>query len=282
MINSIGSGSLISPPNMWGASNTTAIASHTHRLPRAPRYKTFHTYGIAERREGCRVPVIEKKLTALSRRAERKDGATSFFFLNADDAIEGLGNYNPIYSGRPKAITMKLLEAAAGQRADNFLSSLCSTGLFYQTPSLHGVRRARMLTSYAGLSLLDHWAEKFPAFKPFVDAYVTKKMRRMIASDCFDMVNGKTPKWMDDEMEKNKLRLIKWEARQYRKMLADKKAAEDKANRDAHMRLLAQQQASLQSQMYYSALNNTPNGLTGGGTAIGQVVSGAVPTPWGK
>lgn len=191
--------------------------------PAKLKKKVYHSFGIAERKPGCRRPVIEKKLTELSTRAVMQPVSTSFFLLSAEDAIEVLGNYNPLYAGRPKAVAMKLLNASAGQLRDAYYDSLCKTGLFYQTPVLVGVRAARMLTSYAGLMLIDHWSERFPAFKPFADAYVTKKMRRRISEDCFDMVNGKTPKWIEDEIKKNEERTVKWQAREYRRI---KKEAE--------------------------------------------------------
>lgn len=251
---------------------TQTSASHTHTIPgsmKPKRRAIYDSFGLVERIQGGRRSTIDKKLTELIKRAKNGETANSFSLLMADDAIEVLGDYNPMYSGRPKALTMRLLEASAGQIRNNFLSSFCNTGLFYQTPSLTGVRAARMLTSHAGLTLLDHWAVKFPAFKPFVDAYVNPKMRKMISCDCFDMAQGKLPSWMEAEIEKNKERLVKWEARQYRKMKKEeeeKKLASQNALLSEAMRL--QQLAQSQSMRPYygdpSRLNNVVNGGTGG------------------
>ena len=161
-------------------------------------------FGIAARRNGCRTPAIEKKLMELYKRVEKKDGKTVFNLLRSEDAIDVLGNYNPIYGGVPKKLAEFLLKGTAGQTKVIGMFSLLSTGLFYQTPILIGVRGHRMLTSYAGLELLRHWVVKFPKFKPFFEAYASKEIVDRITCDCFDLANGHTPKWMEEEFEKNR------------------------------------------------------------------------------
>lgn len=211
----------------WAHTSATTVPLPNLPTPTtfAPKpKKVYHKFGLEERIAGYRVPVIEKKLTKLVGLAEIKHfSEMNFFHLSEDSAIEVLGSYNPLYAGSPKKLTERLLKGAAGQIRFHHL--LPQTGLFYQTPTLTGVRAPRMLTSYAGLCLLDHWAKKFPRFAPFVTAYVPVSMRRRICADCVDMVLGKVPTWMRKEHEKNSDRLVKWEARQYRKMVKEGKTA---------------------------------------------------------
>lgn len=233
---------------------SSTLSSHTHTLG-------SHTHTLTTRRT-YPLSVLDKKINSLVAMAnntvtpENQSVFHIFRYNTVDNAISVFGNYNPLYAGKPKWLAMKLLEGAAGRARIN--GRLLVSGLVYKTPMLIGVRKSGMHTSYVGLALLDHWAEKFPRFKAFVDAYVSKKMRRKIASDCFDLSLNIAPKEWADAETLNKVYLTKWEARQYRKM--KKTQALNEAQAIKHQQLLLQQGMSAAQQQYRQSLNNTAIG----------------------
>lgn len=200
---------------------------------------------------GGRIPAIDKKLMALQFHAKPLDKVPYLHMLPIDTAIEMLGNYNPIYSSRPKELPMWLLESAAAPARLN-KTQMTRTGLIYYVPMQTGVRSTRRITSAAGLALLDHWAEKFPAFKPFVNAFVNDAMRERITCDCFDMSLGVTPKWIADDIKADAARVTKWEAREYRRIKKEEaikeKMAEDRRRQEAQLQQWAMQQANQQAE----------------------------------
>lgn len=229
-------------------SNTHPVGTHTHSLGTG---RTLARFGPSH------LDKMLLKMTQLHHWSGDNELQYRFRHFTVEEAVQMFGNYNPIYAGKPKKLAYWLLNGAAGRTTFN--GRLIGAGLAYATPSLIGVRKTGTMTSYVGLGLLDHWAEKFPRFKPFVAAFVTQKMRRKIASDCYDFSLGIYPKdWRDAEV-KNKDLLIKWEAREYRKMKKQEAANKELAQMQDKMTLLAQQQSAMQQQydatrMYRTAL----------------------------
>lgn len=227
--------------------NTHPVGTHTHSLGTT---RTLARFGPSH------LDKLLLKMAGLHTWTGENEMAYRFRHYTVDEAVEVFGNYNPVYAGKPKKLAYWLLNGAAGRTTFN--GRLIAAGLAYATPSLIGVRKTGTMTSYVGLALLDHWAEKFPRFKPFVAAFVTQKMRRKIASDCYDFSLGIYPKdWRDAEV-KNKDLLIKWEAREYRKLKKQEAANRELAKQQQAMTLLAQQgmlnQQYAQQQMYQSQI----------------------------
>lgn len=231
--------------------NIAPAYTHTHKI------SLGHTGRVLARYGPSHLDKMLLKMTQLHHWTGDNELQYRFRHFTVEEAVQMFGDYNPIYAGKPKKLAYWLLNGAAGRTTFN--GRLIAAGLAYATPSLIGVRKTGTMTSYVGLGLLDHWAERFPRFKPFVDAFVTQKMRRKIASDCYDFSLGVYPKdWRDAEV-KNKDLLIKWEAREYRKM-KKQEAANKQLEHMQKMTLLAQQQSAMQQQylsqqMYRSALS---------------------------
>src|SRR5206468_444923 len=133
-----------------------------------------------------------------------------------------------------------LLDAAAGTVRSRWM--MTPTGLFYPVPMLIGVRKMRMRTSQAGIMLLDHWAKTFPRFAAFMDAYVSKKARKNIAADCYDLAIGVRPASFQKMDEVNKLYLLKAESRELRRMKQEIAAKEAENLRVQQMMLASQMQ----------------------------------------
>lgn len=257
--------------------NTSQVPLHTHtistwpilqppKLPPPVPNMPFIGHG-----KGHRIPEVDRRLGKLwvTHGTENKVFA---FYRHADEdkVIEALGDYNPLYSGRPKHLAMALLYAAAGRDSTRKAYMLQNAGLTYCLPSLVGVRKRAVRTSAVGLKLLDYWAEKFPKFAPFVAAFVTKKARKEIICDCVDFSLDMFPACFREAEEKNKLYQVKWEAREYRRIKkeeAEKKAMEERIKyeqmmmqqRQMQAQANAQWQAMQQQAQYQSAISNQHN-----------------------
>jgi hypothetical protein len=148
--------------------------------------------------------------------------------------------FNPMYNGRPRReILPLLLSAPSPMKFFNQGTYFCF-GLVTFEPAVCNRRKTRARLSYAGLELLDYWSEKYPKFKPFVDAYVTKKARKEIAADAVGYRLGIVPS-------------------RFAKML-ELHAKEEAMNRDTpgRRRYKARREALLASQhLYWSAQQNT-------------------------
>jgi len=121
--------------------------------------------------------------------------------VSPTDVIAALGNINPVYRGKPKKLPMKLLQCAAFATVE--AQSLTWTGLTYRDHFVIGKYKGKGKLTAPGLRLLEYWADKYPAFKPFFEAYVPKKARKEILADSFDLEMGKLPKRVLDLIEKN-------------------------------------------------------------------------------
>lgn len=230
--------------------NTTMVA--------AARRNRKYTVFFEERRAGYRVPDIDKKLAMLASKAKAlqdERGIFLYYNVSAEEAIEALGKYNPMYSNRPKKLAKMLLEMAASSARGGY--GLVQTGLVYPIPMLIGVRASRHRATAAALGLLDYWAGKFPKFAPFVDAYVHKKGREEIIVDCVDMAMGNRPVSFRSYDERNKLYQLKADSRELKRM--KKEQEEKEALRKHHeMMQLAQQ------SMYPSGIDPYQHALGSG------------------
>lgn len=250
---------------------------HTHAVSALPLIKVpplptpVPNMPFVGHKPGHRIPEVDRRLGKLwvTHGTENKVFA---FYRHADEdkVIEALGDYNPLYSGRPKHLAMALLYAAAGRDSTRKAYMLQNAGLTYCLPSLVGVRKRAVRTSAVGLKLLDHWAEKFPKFAPFVAAFVTKKARKEIICDCVDFSLDMFPACFREAEEKNKLYQVKWEAREYRRIKkeeAEKKAMEERIKYEQMRMQQAQMQAQANAQwaamqqqaQYQSAISNQHN-----------------------
>lgn len=197
--------------------------------------------------KGYRIPrvnVLLSDLSKLTRQVEMGGNPTGFHMLTGDQAIEVLGTYNPMYSGRPKKLVSLMLDAAAGRMRARF--NLLPTGLFYKLPLLVGVRSTGMRLSAAGLMLLDYWSGKFPRFEAFVNAYVTKQARKQIMCDCYDLAMGYEPGWFAKEEKKNKQYQLKADSRELKRL--KKEQERNAVLQKQHAALLQQQMAHQYNQ----------------------------------
>ncbi len=124
---------------------------------------------------------------------------SEFVTLSSEDAIAKLGNVDPMKDGHPNGIAEALRRCAPSAR-EGYLRSVSGTGLFYALPKMFS-KADRIRTTYSGVALLDHWAEKHKRFAPFVDAYLPDWVRSQIASECVDLGFGKMPKWIKEELD---------------------------------------------------------------------------------
>lgn len=140
-----------------------------------------------------------KKLAKLHVFSSAVSNETSFYFrrISMDRLMEQFGEYNPLYCRRPKAFPLMLLNLAAGNvsRTSGTMSiySLMHVGLCFTVPPLPGRRRSSGRLTMTGVLLLEHWADRFKKFRPFLDAYMTKQARREIAATCFCFEMGTVP-----------------------------------------------------------------------------------------
>ena len=153
-----------------------------------------------------------KEVRLLASRLEYKVPLTEenyiMYSIQSEDLIEMLGDLRPIHSGRPTSWAMTLLQAVpAPVTRDNVpMPSLLymgyAAGMFYTFPSIIGKRKRRSRLSAPALRLLDHYAEKWPSFRPFHAAFVTKKSRQEIDVATYDALSGSFSPAMIDEFDK--------------------------------------------------------------------------------
>lgn len=160
-----------------------------------------------------------------------------FNMQTTENVIEVFGNYNPLYGGKPRKLATWLLNGAASRSGYN--GQLISAGLAYKLSHVCKRRKTGIRTSLVGLTLLDHWALKFPRFKLFVDAYVTEASRRKIAADSFDLSIGVMP--------------LEWRRAQE----FNEKFEQEEAMMKMRQQAAAQQAASM--QQVYGQLNGNPH-----------------------
>lgn len=265
--NLVASGAVLGSGSTTISAATMPSHSHTHAITTWPIMQpaTLPTpvpnMPFVGHKKGHRIPEVDRRLGKLwvTHGTENKVFA---FYRHADEdkVIEALGDYNPLYSGRPKHLAMALLYAAAGRDSTRKAYMLQNAGLTYCLPSLVGVRKRAVRTSAVGLKLLDHWAAKFPKFAPFVAAFVTKKARKEIICDCVDFSLDMLPACYREAEEKNKLYQVKWEAREYRRIKkeeAEKKAREERIKYEQMQAQANAQWAAMQAQaQYQSAISN--------------------------
>lgn len=222
--------------------------------PKKPKQVVF--FDREGHQPGYRIPVIDKKINELTLKAKRihhKHG--DFVHAYAETVIETLGDYNPLYSKRPKKLTLALLSRVEMGKCWNN-TALIYSGLMYMIPGLPGVRSQRCRISVAGWELMEHWAKKFPAFKKHWLAYVDKKAKAQIYSDCFDLALGHRPASFVEMDKIAPAYQVKLEARLYREMMKKNKAMEEAAKRQAGSSLFAQQMnQQMAMQHYQDAVN---------------------------
>lgn len=211
-------------------------------VPKKPKQITF--FDREGHKPGYRVPVIDKKINELTVKAKRVQHTDSVFVhAFAETVIETLGDYNPLYSKRPKKLAAALLSRVEMGRCWNQLA-LINSGLMYMIPGLPGVRAQRCRITVAAWELLDHWAKTFPSFEKHWLAYVDNKAKAQIYSDCFDLALGHRPASFVAIDKLAPAYQVKHEARLYREMMKQRKLEQDRKDRQLLMNQY--QSASLQ------------------------------------
>lgn len=243
---------------MQGGSNSNsqwAQATLSQAVQRKPKTRAF--FATEGMKPGYRVPVIDAKIAKLRDRCKAVQLGDYFFqHVYPDIAIEELGDYNPMYGGRPKKLAMALLSRVTmGPAYHNYV--LCHSGLMYTIPGLPGVRSARCRITVAAWELMEHWAEKSPKFKLHWLAYIDNKAKQQIYSDCFDLALAHRPPAfiaLDAVQAAYQTRL---ESRLYRKMIKDKKRDEDKIAFQKNQLMMQEAYAQqYQAQLKNGALND--------------------------
>jgi hypothetical protein len=184
-------------------------------------------YGVMK--NGVFTPVEKRKYMSPFAKALRDHGAegiraevapfTVDYRVNAnrDGLLEALAGLRPVYRKQPKYFALVLLQAAAGPcRAMSFAAkeiylSGVRAGLVMSYAPMIGVRRQNFRITNAGIAVLDEWAKRYPSFKPFVDAYVNKDIRRKAACIEVDIALGVTPPdfaAFDEKFAKNEQRIL--------------------------------------------------------------------------
>lgn len=212
-----------------------------------PNRRRFYVGDSGARTERHRIPEIDIRLAKLQDAAKFiAIGSEKFWHLHGDVAVDVLGFYNPIYSGRPKKIAQMLLDILPGCKRREW--SLVGCGLAYPIPGLAGIRSERMRVSAAGLALLDHWAKTYPKFAAFLAPYDSKKARETITSHCFDMAMGHRPSDFRKIDEANVLNQLKADSRELKRLKRQAEASAQEIRTMQQVLLIHQQQMAHQQQ----------------------------------
>lgn len=250
-------GTLINQNISWPtATNTSAFPAHTHSIGQSIGLSTgihtatgIHTHansGVAKPTR--RLSPFEKKYRELTKRSPLSlpEKVSEYFVSRGGDAIAVFGNTNPLYNGRPNqlAATMLQLASAPDRRAPGIMR-LKNMGLVFSMPFIAGKRKITFRLSSEGVALLDHWANRYKRFRPFVDAYLTKKARKEIACLCIDLQLGVLPAEFDTMLAEHGRRMIAIERKrieEVRKQVEAQQQLEAERN-EAYFKL--QQQANM-------------------------------------
>jgi hypothetical protein len=207
--------------------------------PVMPSWPVDADYG----KKKLKLSKFEEAKKKLRRPSKPLQGIDWYFeHVSCEDVIQTLGWWNPTHGGRPKMFVQKLLDG---------IPSACpgkgmhwkGLGLMYFTPPVVGRSRSKNRTSVAGLALLKHWAENFPGFKRFFDAYYDPKCETEITLDCIDLALGVFPTRFQKVTDANKGKI---EAKQQKEM----------ENYKSAMAHVAKQQAAQQyANQYYQQAN---------------------------
>ena len=203
----------------------------------------------------------------------------AWYYVNVSvgDAIDKLGWWKPLLHGRPKQFVQMLLNAIPSPCAGKGYKWK-SCGLMYFTPPVIGRARSRNRTSATGLALLKHWADKNPAFRPFLDAYHSKKAEEEITLDCVDLALDTLPRRFKEILVLNeKVALQKMQdviGQQARSVPGYQ--TQTVMSQGAALAQLAQAQAQLAAQNHLIQGNAYQNQLLGQSGAPPQGVFGGI------
>lgn len=184
---------------------TTSIYPNTHLLP----------YNGPPPRRVRKPTAFEKGMMEAALTAVSLDHTDLFFNNDAQHLIDIFGKLKPIYNGRPQKWMHIILNACPADNAGmskrgwNMLHTGFHAGLFYKVPLVPTKARTKFRVTMAGVRLLDHWAEKHPKFRPFLDAYLPVKARNQIAADCVDFMLGTEPARLKKLREKSAAEMAK-------------------------------------------------------------------------
>lgn len=140
---------------------------------------------------------------------ENKSGLPEgvLYWKNSPEAlIEHLGKVCPMHRGRPKYFALTLLQSipspmkATSMTATHIYSRGMFKGMFLMHPPIPTRRRRSYQATLATIGLLDHWAQKWPSFKPHLDAYLTAKAKKTIISNEVDLTLGHVPRSIEQAL----------------------------------------------------------------------------------
>jgi hypothetical protein len=146
-----------------------------------------------------KISPFEKALHEATKKAFTVDKSTLYRKVDADVLIQTVGKLRPIYNGKPQRWLHSILNCgpsdnpALTKTGRRILHHCYQAGLVYMVPCIPMRAKTKFRLTQSGVQLMDHWADKYPQFKPFVDAYLPKKARKQIAVDCVDFALGMEP-----------------------------------------------------------------------------------------
>lgn len=202
--NSLGLGNVVGDSTI--GNNTVGVSTTSSTIP---SWQQMYNGPVTSEKplvKRRRTPKWEQKFIEAAKLPERDlPFEISGFYkaISADSLIELLGDYNPLYAGRPKKHVETLLKMAHPIASTPMMYTFyVRGGLAFRIPYLPGRRKTRLRLTAAGIKLLDHWAEKHRRFKPFVDAYLPNKARKEINLACIDFEFGSLPAFIREDLKK--------------------------------------------------------------------------------
>lgn len=164
---------------------------------------------------------------------EIKDTAYFFRKVHSDDVIEAMDR-RPTYRDKPRPWTFYFLNSIPAPHVPRGKSGMFyhigfQNGLFYKLPPVEGKARTAYRATGAALFFIEHLAEKYPGFKKFADAYITKKNREEIIADTIALSMGDIPKSIQERIDKQAA-IYRKRAEEEVKGLVDKKVGTSMVN----------------------------------------------------
>lgn len=176
------------PPGYTGAAVLGAPIGSTLLFPTPPKPA-----------RPLKISPFEKALHEATKKAFTVGKSTLYRKVDADVLIQTVGKLRPIYNGKPQRWLHSILNCgpsdnpALTKTGRRILHHCYQAGLVYMVPCIPMRAKTKFRLTQSGVQLIDHWADKYPQFKPFVDAYLPKKARKQIAVDCVDFALGMEP-----------------------------------------------------------------------------------------
>lgn len=247
-------------PHIWGPFPMTAVTKPPFRPKQTP-------FGTA----------LQEAMDHAADSSVWTTEELKFRILSGNDAINIFGKLRPHMNLRPKKWAEMLLRTcpaptnAYSKTAQFYYHQGVAAGLMYALPLIYGQRRTRFRLSASGVVLLDYYADRWPDFKPYVNAYLPAKAREEIQVDSCDFIMGIEPEWLKKEKEKALAAKDKW---------LECQKAKEQANLHVYMRRALEAQQATQwngvptSAVYESQYQNV---LLRNNTTAGSLLGSPLP-----